>query len=521
MRLDKIKTPKFLNRNIFINYALIFLFLSSFYVSNNKQGIKIFSKVFAEVPASIEIYTIEDLDNIRGDLTGTYLLMNDLDFNDCASYEDCGNKDSYTTGLGWDPIGYWVSDEEHYPFEGTFNGQSHEIKNLFINRAYDDEQGLFGYNTGTIKNIGTVDVNITNTGDDLVGGLVGSNEGTVENSYSTGSVTGGEDGIVGGLVGDNNGGTIESSYSNVTVTGDVLNSIAGGLVGAMGSLDTVIKSYATGSVSGNGDIGGLVGWNNGGTIENSYSTGSVTGEGEALGGLVGYNGYDSPGTITNSYSTGSVTGEGDVVIIGGLVGIDDGVSTIENSFWDMEISGVSISDGGTGKTTEQMHSILTFNNTETEGLHTPWDIIEMNSFNSDSPTIWYIDDLNDYPHLYWEFIEEESIPKTVSEKDTKCRYNRPQKTTWIRLEPTTKGGILGMNITWVQYSADKVNIKIDDGTNAYPWKISNTPNDGHEFLPNVTSYQNIMIQPINHCKSGSYGIPVSYSLYPSGWYSTN
>ena len=60
-----------------------------------------------------------------------------------------------------------------------------------------------------------------------------------------------------------------------------------------------------GSVGGSKYVGGLVGFNNGGTISNSYATGGVSGESN-VGGLVGY----STGAVTNSYATGSVTGIG-------------------------------------------------------------------------------------------------------------------------------------------------------------------------------------------------------------------
>ena len=69
------------------------------------------------------------------------------------------------------------------------------------------------------------------------------------------------------------------------------------------------------SVSGNYDVGGLVGWNYYGTVSNSYATGNVSGN-YAVGGLVGENYY---GMVSNSYSTGSVSGYGDV---GGLVGLN-------------------------------------------------------------------------------------------------------------------------------------------------------------------------------------------------------
>ena len=59
--------------------------------------------------------------------------------------------------------------------------------------------------------------------------------------------------------------------------------------------------------------------------------------------------------MSNSYSTGGVTGDDDV---GGLVGYSEG--TVSNSFWDTETSGQSTSAGGTGKNTTEMQDIATF-----------------------------------------------------------------------------------------------------------------------------------------------------------------
>ena len=58
-------------------------------------------------------------------------------------------------------------------------------------------------------------------------------------------------------------------------------------------------------IKGNNDIGGLVGRNKGGTIQNCYATGTVTGTGGGIGGLVGGN---EGGTIQNCYATGTATG---------------------------------------------------------------------------------------------------------------------------------------------------------------------------------------------------------------------
>ena len=145
---------------------------------------------------------------------------------------------------------------------------------------------------------------------------------------------------------------------------------------------TITECYVEGgSISGNSAVGGLVG-GNGGTITNCYSTGSVTGMGVYVGGLVGGN----SGTITNCYSTGIVLGNSSV---GGLVGGNGGKVSI--SFWDIETSGQSTSDGGTGKTTAEMQTAITF---------ARWKC---------NP-VWTIDEGNDYPRLWWEDMPGETIP---------------------------------------------------------------------------------------------------------------
>ena len=266
------------------------------------------------VPPSqnLEIRDWHDLDAIRDNLGGSYILMNDLD-STTLGYEELASPTA-NGGAGWEPIGAWK-----HPFRGIFNGRGYEICDLFISRPSEGEVGLFGSvgDAGAIKDIGVVNVTVV-FGDEYVGGLVGYNRGTVSNSCSSGSVTG--SGCVGGLVG-RNFGTVRNSYSTGSVTGDVE---VGGLVGGNeyeweGIEGTVSDSYSTGSVTGEDSIGGLVGYNRG-TVSDSYSTGSVTGE-DDVGGLVGANG----GTVNNSYSIGNMTGEERV---GGLAGYSSG--TVSN-----------------------------------------------------------------------------------------------------------------------------------------------------------------------------------------------
>jgi hypothetical protein len=267
---------------------------------------------------NVEICTWYDLDAVRNNLAGSYILMNDLD-STAAGYEELASPTA-NEGKGWRPIGtfFYASAQQSFgeKFEGTFDGQGYEIRDLCINRPGESTIGLFGFvvEGGIIRNVSVTNAAVLGSGgvnglarlDENtvraligylppgadVGGLVGSNEGTVSNCHASGNVTG--DSCVGGLIG-HSAGTVSNSYSSATVTA---NSSVGGLVGW--NYGVVSDSFSTGSVTGNSDVGGLVGANYVlGTVRNSYSTGSVTGD-SCVGGLVGSN--IDRGTVSNSYS---------------------------------------------------------------------------------------------------------------------------------------------------------------------------------------------------------------------------
>jgi hypothetical protein len=211
-----------------------------------------------------EIWDWYDLNTIRNNLGGSYVLMCNLDSN-TAGYTDLASPTA-NVGKGWDPIGSWNGPL----FTGTFDGQGYEIRDLFINRSNEAYVGPFGVvgGTGVIKNVGVVNVDVT--GSNVVGGLVGCNryDGTVSNSYSTGSVTG--NCSVGGLVGLNCY-AVSDSYSAASVIGVGEAWAVGGLIGEMGAVRASVKnSYFTGTVIGSLCVGGLVGQNVIGSVSNSY-----------------------------------------------------------------------------------------------------------------------------------------------------------------------------------------------------------------------------------------------------------
>jgi hypothetical protein len=452
--------------------------------------------ITANFAIAIEIWDWHDLDAVRNNLNGSYILMNDLD-STTPGYEELAGPDAnrqpmWEPGKGWEPIG-----NRHEPFTGHFDGQEYEIRDLYINRTDTDEDsvgllssvdeggiikntsmvnaaiagdlsvgGLVGENCGTVSNcfaignisgrsfvggligvsagtltdcysgssvhgrgavgglVGTISISYGTvsgsyaegsvTGLLHVGGLVGQNCGTVSNSYSTGNVKGDED--IGGLVGRNWGREDEASVSNSHSTGDVNgDEHIGGLVGR-NTYCTVVDSHSVSSVNGNASVGGLVGWNEY-TVGNCYATGDVTG-GERVGGLAGDNTFGNVSdsysigavtgdervggligktiysTVSDCYSTGSVTGNSSV---GGLVGWwNPDYCTVTNSFWDVQTSGRTASDGGTGKTTAQMKDISTFS-------AVGWNLIAVaNHGIRNASYIWNIVDDVTYPFLSWQ-----------------------------------------------------------------------------------------------------------------------
>ena len=275
----------------------------------------------------IEICDLEGLNAIRHQPDGTgYKASADATIvttgcrsGGCDGYEltrslDFNNNANYRTIANKTT---WTTGNGWLPigtFSAKFNGNGHAIANLMINRSSAGNAGLFGNTSGAITNLGVLNVNII--GFSSVGGLAGSNSGTITNSYATG-----------------------------TVEGSSINGNVGGLVGWNNSSGTIENSYATGKVSGtNPNVGGLVGSNFSATIENSYATGTVEGSDSSnnVGGLAGLNTLNA--TIRYSYATGKVSGSGSDV--GGLVGRNNTsipASTINNSYW---LSG-SASSGGT------------------------------------------------------------------------------------------------------------------------------------------------------------------------------
>ena len=176
-----------------------------------------------------------------------------------------------------------------------------------------------------------------------------------------------------------------AEVSNLGLEAVAINGAGDYIGGFAGESDgRIASSYCTGTISGTGSyVGGLVGSNRG-YITASYSTCTISGRWH-VGGLASEN----DGRIATSYSTGTISGW---THVGGLIGSDGGTIS---SFWDIETSGQTTSDGGTGKTTAEMQTATTF-------LEAGWDFMDETENGTDD--IWWIVEGQDYPRLWWEEV---------------------------------------------------------------------------------------------------------------------
>jgi len=329
------------------------------------------------------INTCIELQNMKNNLSASYVLGNDI---------DCTDSVNWNSGKGFIPVG-----DATNKFSGAFNGNGYKISNITIKRPTESYVGLFGYVEGTnvvvqnvtlenatisggIAYIGTLmgfgytGVKIENikvTGiisgaGDYAGGLIGYFRGT-SIKYVQIQTTVKADETVGGIAGSLSGGTgavLSNSFYEGNIEG---TDNLGGLVGYMLASATITQSYSKGSVkgltsSGTGQIGGLVGYTKASTIQDSFSMTNVnclstcTTSVGSVGGLLGK--IDS-GTVQNTFSTGSVSAPSAVTTKGGFLGNYIG-GTITNSYWDTTISGMTTSPKGTGKTTAQLKTQTTF-----------------------------------------------------------------------------------------------------------------------------------------------------------------
>lgn len=302
-------------------------------------------------------------------------------------------------------------------FTGVFDGNGKKIYNFTYSNTYHRNNiGVFGYVDGAqIRNLGLINPTIhLGTRSNYIGSLAGYVIGnaSIEGCYaencsipgSTESTT--SNNSVGGPI-----GAIEPSSSSVLTIADCY---ATGTVSGFGSVGGLVgrlmrasmsRCYSGVSVTGSGGVGGLVGGITGSSTSDSYSLGSVTGINRKIGGLVGHN---FNGTLTNCYSAGHVTGPRET---GGLLGYNTSGGSISSCFWNSQTSGRSNMCGyqdwtgsgcsdTNGKTTAEMQTGSTFTSVG-------WDFVGETANGTDD--IWSISE-SDYPKLTWQLVSAAVSP---------------------------------------------------------------------------------------------------------------
>ena len=285
----------------------------------------------------------------NGTASSPYIIANAADFIAFRDYINItspdGGRGQYfrltaNINLGgrekpWTPIG-----SEEKPFEGMFDGIGRTISGLYLeekgeNPELTESVGLFGtVSGGMIQNVNISDSAVIGTS--YVGMIVGhAKQSAVINhcSVSSGTVSGEMN--VGGIVGFSDESDVKFCSNQSAVSVNV--ECAGGIVGSGRDFD-ITSCDNSGTVSGKGDkIGGIIG-----DYNSRYSgfwfvwgcrnMGTVTGV-NIVGGIAG----EAVGNIQACHNINTVSGKGKE--IGGIVGIASTSDSVSDCHNTGEVSG--------------------------------------------------------------------------------------------------------------------------------------------------------------------------------------
>ena len=303
----------------------------------------------------------------------------------------------------WVPINNSSAAHAYY-----YDGGNHTISNLYINATALNSSnyiGLFGCVSGSennhayIRKVGIINGTIISENSTSVGAVVGYSFSTdITNCYNQNTnITGGS--YVGGVVGYNDYGTVSDSYSTGIISG---NERVGGVVGS--NTGMVSNSYSIEAVSGLSNyVGGVTGYNVG-TISKSYNEGTITGTNSACG-VVGINGK----ITSNSYNIGKVTG---LEYVGGIIGNNSG--TVSNSYNIGTVSGAGYVGGVAGYVRGSSDSSAIISSCFSAG-----EIIRSSgSETSFGGVVGYIENRSSYPAQYvsisWCYYNKETSGNVVT-----------------------------------------------------------------------------------------------------------
>jgi hypothetical protein len=277
----------------------------------------------------VVIRTAAELETIRNNLDGNYILGADIDLSSYPNFDPIGL---------FEPVSDATEDAENpkleLAFTGVFDGDGHKISNVTISAPDKAGVGLFGCvagENGVVKNL--VVENVTVTGYMLVSGVIGygASANAVENIILQGanSITGAN--MVGGIVGGGFGAIKNSSAAaDITLTEGEEVGAAGILAGGMEDGSIIGCTVTGGSINalaGSVGIGGLAGCAQSPEVKDcAVSDVTITARDNCLmiGGLLGFAGTyapDTPTSINNCTVTNvTITAPAGAERIGGIVG---------------------------------------------------------------------------------------------------------------------------------------------------------------------------------------------------------
>jgi len=249
------------------------------------------------------IYDMHGLDNIRNNLSGKYILMNDIDLSGWGSWEPIGDGD-YNNDTG--TFNY---------FSGGLDGNGYTILSLTADTDRMVYAGLFSRLVGTTESFGVLKEPA------VVKNLI------MEQCYIQGSYAGGIAGTAAYALIENChfiNGTIKTSSSAATSTG-----YAGGIVG-IATNSTINRCSNSGTITASGFAGGITSQASGTDIQNCYNLGAVTSLSTADNFFVDFNG--AGGIVANiidgwesdrinaCYNMGQISSHNDIGNVGGIAG---------------------------------------------------------------------------------------------------------------------------------------------------------------------------------------------------------
>ncbi len=173
----------------------------------------------------------------------------------------------------WKPIG-----KSKTPFCGMFDGNGHTISGIYINKEQRDSLGLFGFFSGTVKNLTIKDSYVT--GRQYVGTLIGFASAS---KYSTTYNPSISYCVNYGKVGD-----LDHSNTKYSYRGGVIGYIEDGFI---------TKCVNYGAIEAYYRVGGITGYVNSSNISDCTNYGAVTAISTLAAGICGY-----IGPTTNSKS---------------------------------------------------------------------------------------------------------------------------------------------------------------------------------------------------------------------------